>query len=83
MDSSDIDDIPLDILKKHGFEYISFLKSGGFGIVLKVRHKISQQYFAVKMLRKDRNSDPENILREIRAIAILKNPNVIRYNHSL
>ena len=43
MDSSDIDDIPLDVLEKHGFEYISILGSGGFGIVLKVRHNISQQ----------------------------------------
>ena len=36
-----MDDIPLDVLEKQGFEYVSILGSGGFGIVLKVRHKIS------------------------------------------
>ena len=81
MEISEMDNIPLDILEKQGFEYGSILGSGGFGIVLKVRHKISDQYFAVKMLKKRRDTDPQDILREIKAIAALKSPNVIGYEH--
>jgi len=69
-------------LKKHGFEFISELGEGGFGQVVKVKHQLSDQFFAVKTLHKIRLPRPENILREIKAIAKLNNPNIISYNHS-
>ena len=69
-------------LKKHGFEYISELGEGGFGQVVKVKHKLSEQFYAVKTLHKTRVLRPENILREIKAIAQLNNQNIISYNHS-
>lgn len=69
-------------LKKHGFEFLSELGEGGFGVVVKVRHEISGQEYAVKKLTRRAKANPENILREIRAIASLKNPNVIGYNYS-
>ncbi len=72
----------IENLKKHGFNYISDLGSGGFGQVVKVKHQISNQYFAVKTLNNSRVKEPENILREIRAIAHLNNPNIISYNYS-
>jgi len=69
-------------LKKHGFEYISELGEGGFGQVVKVKHKLSEQFYAIKTLHKTRVLRPENILREIKAIAKLNNQNIISYNHS-
>ncbi len=69
-------------LKKHDFKFVSKLGSGGFGTVVKVKHRISNQYFAVKKLNGKGKANPENILREIRAIARLNNPNIISYNHS-
>lgn len=72
----------IEHLKKHGFEYISELGKGGFGQVVKVKHTLSEQFYAVKTLHKTRVRRPENILREIKAIAHLNNPNIINYNHS-
>ncbi len=69
-------------LKKHDFDFLTELGKGGFGIVMKVKHGISGQDYAVKKLNKRGKSDPENILREIKAIASLNNPNVIGYNYS-
>ena len=69
-------------LKKHDFVFLAELGKGGFGLVMKVRHEISGQDYAVKKLNKRSKSNPENILREIKAIASLKNPNVIGYNYS-
>jgi len=69
-------------LEKNGFEYISKLGSGGFGNVVKVKHKISKQFFAVKTLNNSRINNPENILREIQAIARINNSNIISYKHS-
>jgi len=77
-----MDEITVNNLKKHGFVFVSELGSGGFGTVVKVKHKISNQYFAVKKLKSSRKENPENILREIQAIASLNDPNVISYNHS-
>ena len=74
--------MPIESLKKHGFSFISKLGAGGFGVVIKVKHEISGQFYAVKILRKREKSDPENILREIKAIASLKSLNIIRYNYS-
>jgi serine/threonine protein kinase len=71
-----------DNLEKHGFIYIEDLGTGGFGTVVKVKHKISNQYFAVKKLNSKHKENPENILREIKAIAIFNNPFIISYNYS-
>lgn len=50
--------------------------------VVKVKHHISKQFYAVKKLKGRGNQHPENILREIQAIAQFNNPNVINYKHS-
>lgn len=71
-----------DILKKHGFAIERKLGQGGFGEVFLVKHEISQQFYAVKSLRNQRKENPEDILREIKAIAALKHPNIINYQHS-
>ncbi len=69
-------------LQKHDFEFISEIGSGGFGEVVKARHNISKQFYAIKRLKNSRRHNPEDILREIRAIASFNHPNVISYNYS-
>ena len=69
-------------LKKFDFHYEGIIGSGGFGEVYKVRHDISDQYYAVKTLKQNRQDNPENILREIKAIAAFNHPNIISYRHS-
>ncbi len=39
-------------LKKHDFIFLTELGKGGFGVVMKVRHEISGQDYAVKKLNK-------------------------------
>jgi len=65
------------ILEKHDFEFISELGSGGFGEVVKARHEISRQFYAIKRLKNRHRHNPLNILREIQAIASFNQPNVI------
>ncbi len=77
-----MDENTINNLKKYDFEYLSKLGSGGFGTVFKVKHTISDQYFAIKKLNSNRKENPENILREIQTIARFNNDNVISYNHS-
>lgn len=69
-------------LADQDFIYISKLGKGGFGEVSLVKHKISEQLYAVKTLRGDRKENPEDILREIKAIASFNHPNIINYQHS-
>ncbi len=71
-----------EILRKHGFAIERKLGQGGFGEVLLVKHEISQQLYALKTLKNKRKQNPEDILREIKAIAALKHPNIINYQHS-
>jgi serine/threonine protein kinase len=77
-----LDENTIKNLLKHDFEFISELGSGGFGNVVKVKHQISKQFFAVKRLNNNRKENPDNILREIQAIARFDHPNIINYNHS-
>ena len=72
----------INSLIKHNFEYVSKLGEGAFGTVIKVKHNISNQFFAIKKLNSNRNVENEDILREIQAIAQFSNPNVISYKHS-
>jgi len=65
-----------EILRKHGFAIERKLGQGGFGEVLLVKHEISQQLYALKTLNNKRKQNPEDILREIKAIAALKHPNL-------
>lgn len=63
------------------------LGRGGYGLVYRVRHRLDNQLYAVKKvplnmrrLQQVRgNVDVEDMLREIRALARLDHPNIVRY----
>lgn len=57
------------------------LGEGGMGQVFKARHQKLHRVVAIKLIRKDRLADPEMVqrfYREVRAIAQLQHPNIVR-----
>ena len=76
------DQITIDILQDRGFTYLHNLGEGAFGEVVKVKHDLSDQFFAVKILKHSIRLNPDAILREVQSIARLDNPNIINYKYS-
>jgi serine/threonine protein kinase len=72
----------IGVLKTKGFKYIKDLGSGAFGNVVKVKHELSNHYFAIKILKNSIRLNPELILKEVQAIASLNDPNIINYKYS-
>lgn len=62
------------------FDTIQCLGKGGFGIVFQVKQKIDECEYAIKRitLPYDVNSR-ERVLREVKALAKLEHPNIVRY----
>ena len=64
------------------YETISVLGEGGFGKVEKVRHKISKEIRAMKVIHKDRiqlGSDEEQaLINEINVVKSLDHPNIMK-----
>ncbi|XP_063297425.1 interferon-induced, double-stranded RNA-activated protein kinase-like isoform X2 [Pelobates fuscus] len=60
------------------FDDISPLGSGGFGTVFKAKKKIDDKYYVVKKVM---FHDQKSIL-EVKALANLEHPNIVRYFHS-
>ncbi|CAI8034252.1 Probable helicase with zinc finger domain [Geodia barretti] len=56
------------------------LGKGGFGVVCRVQYKIDRNEYALKIVRIKDN--PEKVEREVRALAKLSHPNIVRYYHS-
>lgn len=54
---------------------------GGFGRVFKVFHQLDNQYYAIKQIRVAEHN-LENALQEIRILASISHPHIIRYCHS-
>ena len=77
-----LDQKSIDTLQAKGFTYLSNLGSGAFGNVVKVKHNLSNQFFAVKILKQSVRLNPDAILREVQSIAELDNPNIIDYKYS-
>ena len=84
--------VPHSILESryhHEFEELSTLGRGGYGIVYHVRHRLDNQTYAVKKVplstarlqRIQRRAQPEleEVLRELRTLARLDHPNIVRY----
>lgn len=71
------------------FEELSTLGRGGYGVVYSVKHRLDNQVYAVKKvplntarLRKIQEngvSEVDEILRELRTLARLDHPNIVRY----
>jgi len=66
---------------KKDFEEIELLGEGGFGCVYEVRNKLDGKRYAVKKIRlaNFRPDDCLKVLREVKLLANLENPNVVRY----
>ena len=73
----------------HDFEELNVLGRGGYGIVYHVRHRLDNQAYAVKKVplsparlqRIQKHGEPElkDVLRELRTLARLDHPNIVRY----
>jgi eukaryotic-like serine/threonine-protein kinase len=64
-----------------GFEILSDLGHGGMGIVYKARHLRLKRLVALKVIRYDRHSNPEDLARfeiEAEVVARLNHPNIVR-----
>jgi serine/threonine-protein kinase len=65
------------------YEVVGALGEGGMGTVYKVRHTTLDRFFAMKVMRPDLARDPDlaaRFLREARATASVKHPNVVAIN---
>lgn len=71
--------IPDDLPQVPGHELLGLLGRGGMGLVLKARHKVLDRIVALKMPLSGLMADPadrERFLREARATARLRHPNI-------
>ncbi|XP_048126306.1 interferon-induced, double-stranded RNA-activated protein kinase isoform X1 [Alosa alosa] len=57
------------------FESIERVGKGGFGRVFKARNKCDETYYAVKIVK-----STEKAKREVKALARLQHPNIVRYH---
>lgn len=64
------------------FEEDKLLGRGGFGVVTKARNKLDGANYAIKIipLRGKSLGHRSKILREVRALAALEHPNIVRYH---
>lgn len=67
---------PFSELEKE-YEIICKLGSGAFGVVHKVKHKITGQIRAMKTIRKDSNFN-EKTIKEIENLILLDHPNILK-----
>ncbi|OLY85640.1 Eukaryotic translation initiation factor 2-alpha kinase 1 [Smittium mucronatum] len=58
------------------------LGKGGFGEVFEVQNKLDNRLYAVKKIKIKRESTLEKTLREIKVLARLDHPNIVRYYSS-
>ena len=71
------------------FEELNTLGRGGYGVVYHVRHRLDNQTYAVKKVPLSRarlrsiqrrgQPEMEEVLRELRTLACLDHPNIVRY----
>ncbi|MBN3289920.1 E2AK3 kinase, partial [Polypterus senegalus] len=62
------------------FEPVQCLGRGGFGVVFEARNKVDDCNYAIKRIRlPNRELAREKVMREVRALAKLEHPGIIRY----
>ena len=61
------------------FTKLGRLGRGGYGEVVKVRHKLENQIYAIKIIRETSASALNKVLSEIVMLSQLNHPNVVRY----
>lgn len=73
----------------HDFEELNMLGRGGYGVVYHVRHRLDNQAYAIKKvplstvrlerIQKHGETELKEVLRELRTLARLDHPNIVRY----
>ncbi|XP_005946910.2 eukaryotic translation initiation factor 2-alpha kinase 3 [Haplochromis burtoni] len=63
-----------EIISHSQFDFVEKLGKGAFGRVVKVKDKLVEKYYAIKIIRWN-----EKALREAMALSDLEHPNIIRY----
>ncbi|XP_031436386.1 eukaryotic translation initiation factor 2-alpha kinase 3 isoform X2 [Clupea harengus] len=62
------------------FEPLQCLGRGGFGVVSEARNKVDDCHYAIKRIRlPNREVAREKVMREVKALAKLEHPGIIRY----
>lgn len=74
------------------FEELSLLGKGGYGVVYRARHLLDNQSYAIKKvplgparlkrIRDRGQSEVDEVMRELRTLALLDHPNIVRYHTS-
>ena len=70
----------ISLFENHNPNY-QLIGKGGFGRVFKVFHPLDNQYYAIKQIHVAEDN-LENALKEIRILASISHPHIIRYCHS-
>lgn len=70
----------ISLFENHNPDY-HLIGKGGFGRVFRVFHPLDNQYYAIKQIRVAEDN-LENALKEIRILASISHPHIIRYCHS-
>ena len=68
---------------KEKYEVIKEIGSGGFGIVLEAKEKLTDAYVAIKRVKipPDQNEN-EKTLREVKVLAKLQHNNIVSFRHT-
>lgn len=61
------------------FDEIGRLGRGGYGQVVKARHKLENRVYAIKKIKQNSASALASVLSEIVMLSMLNHPNVVRY----
>uniref|UniRef100_A0A4W3JDH4 non-specific serine/threonine protein kinase n=1 Tax=Callorhinchus milii TaxID=7868 RepID=A0A4W3JDH4_CALMI len=62
------------------FELVQCLGRGGFGVVFEARNKVDDCNYAIKRIRlPNREQAREKVMREVKALAKLEHPGIVRY----
>lgn len=65
------------------FETLDYLGKGGYGVVFEVKNKIDELRYAIKRITlPNRRESRDRVMREVKALASLDHPNIVRYYHS-
>jgi len=61
------------------FEEIERLGRGGYGQVFKARYRLDGQLYAIKKIKSNSSKDLEEVLAEVKMLASLNHPVIVRY----
>ncbi|CAK6434915.1 unnamed protein product [Pipistrellus nathusii] len=65
------------------FEEIKLIGSGGYGMVFTAKHRLDKTIYAIKRVKyNDDDHEDEKVKREVKALATLHHPNIVRYYNS-